>query len=148
MIKERVKEKALPWRGRGRGGAITKTPSYVHRSRGMVTVKAAQPGEIVSPYPAGGGFTRTGIGTMVDMASLEVEVDVSENFIAACVAGQMPRSYGSTLTGLGNSRRNHRRDPAADRSKATVRVRVGFHQKVAPRDPPRHGRGSGIFGNG
>lgn len=48
---------------------------------GVVTVKAAQEGEIVSPVSAGGGFTRTGIGTIVDMDSLEVEVDVSENFI-------------------------------------------------------------------
>jgi len=48
---------------------------------GVVTVKAAQPGEMVSPISAGGGFTRTGIGTVVDMDPLEVEVDVSENFI-------------------------------------------------------------------
>ncbi|MES2606374.1 MAG: biotin/lipoyl-binding protein, partial [Pseudomonadota bacterium] len=48
---------------------------------GIVTVKAAQPGEMVSPISAGGGFTRTGIGTIVDMASLEVDVDVSESFI-------------------------------------------------------------------
>ena len=48
---------------------------------GIVTVKAAQEGEMVSPVSAGGGFTRTGIGTIVDMDSLEVEVDVSENFI-------------------------------------------------------------------
>jgi len=48
---------------------------------GIVTVKAAQPGEIVSPISAGGGFTRTGIGTIVDMESLEIQVDVNENFI-------------------------------------------------------------------
>ena len=48
---------------------------------GIVTVKAAQEGEMVSPISAGGGFTRTGIGTIVDMDSLEIEVDVSENFI-------------------------------------------------------------------
>ena len=48
---------------------------------GVVTVKAAQEGEMVSPISAGGGFTRTGIGTIVDMDSLEVEVDVSESFI-------------------------------------------------------------------
>ena len=46
-----------------------------------MTVKAAQPGEIVSPISAGGGFTRTGIGTIVDMDSLEIQVDVNENFI-------------------------------------------------------------------
>ena len=48
---------------------------------GIITVKAAQPGEMVSPISAGGGFTRTGIGTMVDMDSMEVEVDVGESFI-------------------------------------------------------------------
>ena len=45
---------------------------------GVVIAKAAQPGEIVSPLSAGGGFTRTGIGTIVDMDSLEVEADVGE----------------------------------------------------------------------
>src|SRR3546814_19836805 len=55
---------------------------------GVITTKAAQPGEIVSPISAGGGFTRTGIGTLVDMDSLEVEVDVNENFINRVKAGQ------------------------------------------------------------
>ena len=55
---------------------------------GVVTAKAAQPGEIVSPISAGGGFTRTGIGTIVDMDSLEVEVDVNENFITRVRPGQ------------------------------------------------------------
>ncbi|MHB1206205.1 MAG: efflux RND transporter periplasmic adaptor subunit, partial [Rhodospirillaceae bacterium] len=55
---------------------------------GVITVKAAQPGEMVSPVSAGGGFTRTGIGTIVDMDSLEVEVDVSESFISRVHAGQ------------------------------------------------------------
>src|SRR5271155_1287824 len=55
---------------------------------GVVTVKAAQPGEMVSPISAGGGFTRTGIGTIVDMDSLEVEVDVNENFITRVRPGQ------------------------------------------------------------
>src|SRR6185503_6597997 len=55
---------------------------------GVVTVKAAQEGEIVSPISAGGGFTRTGLGTIVDMDSLEVEVDVSENFIHRVVQQQ------------------------------------------------------------
>ena len=59
---------------------------------GIVTVKAAQEGEMVSPVSAGGGFTRTGIGTVVDMDSLEVEVDVSENFISRVATGSPPRS--------------------------------------------------------
>lgn len=93
---------------------------------GVVTVKAAQPGEIVSPISAGGGFTRTGIGTIVDMDSLEVEVDVNESFIGRVHAGQpaqirlnaypdwtIPASVIAVI-------------PTADRSKATVKVRVGF----------------------
>ncbi|MFO1265710.1 MAG: HlyD family efflux transporter periplasmic adaptor subunit [Rubrivivax sp.] len=48
---------------------------------GVVTAKTAQVGEIVSPLSAGGGFTRTGVCTIVDMASLEVDVDVNEAFI-------------------------------------------------------------------
>jgi RND family efflux transporter MFP subunit len=55
---------------------------------GVVTVKNAQPGEIVAPTSAGGGFTRTGICTIVDMNSLEIEVDVSESFIGRVFAGQ------------------------------------------------------------
>ena len=55
---------------------------------GVVTVKAAQPGEMISPISAGGGFTRTGIGTIVDMDSLEIEVDVSESFINRVTPGQ------------------------------------------------------------
>ncbi|MEP7248116.1 MAG: efflux RND transporter periplasmic adaptor subunit, partial [Gammaproteobacteria bacterium] len=98
---------------------------------GVVTVKAAQAGEVVSPSSAGGGFTRTGIGTIVDMDSLEVEVDVSENFINrvrpeqpatiklnAYPDWEIPASVIAVI-------------PTADRSKATVKVRVGF--KV--RDP-------------
>lgn len=96
---------------------------------GVVTVKAAQPGEIVSPISAGGGFTRTGIGTIVDMDSLEVEVDVNENFI-----GRVHAREPATIT------LNAYPDwkipayviaiiPTADRSKATVKVRVGFEQR-------------------
>jgi RND family efflux transporter MFP subunit len=93
---------------------------------GVVTVKAAQPGEMVSPISAGGGFTRTGIGTVVDMDSLEVEVDVSENFITRVRAGQPVtirlNAYpdweiaGDVIAII----------PTADRSKATVKVRVAF----------------------
>jgi RND family efflux transporter MFP subunit len=93
---------------------------------GVVTVKAAQEGEMVSPNSAGGGFTRTGIGTIVDMQSLEVEVDVSENFINRVHPDQrasvklnaypdwdIPASVIAII-------------PTADRAKATVKVRVGF----------------------
>ena len=93
---------------------------------GIVTVKAAQEGEMVSPISAGGGFTRTGIGTIVDMSSLEVEVDVSENFINR-VAAQQPATV--TLNAYPDWRIPARVIaiiPTADRAKATVKVRVGF----------------------
>jgi RND family efflux transporter MFP subunit len=98
---------------------------------GVVTVKAAQAGEMVSPVSAGGGFTRTGIGTIVDMDSLEVEVDVSESFINR-VKPQQPATIklnaypdweipASVIAVV----------PTADRSKATVKVRVGFKERDA-----------------
>ena len=93
---------------------------------GIVTVKAAQEGEMVSPMSAGGGFTRTGIGTIVDMASLEVEVDVSENFINR-VAPEQPATV--TLNAYPDwaiPARVIAIIPTADRAKATVKVRVGF----------------------
>src|SRR6201999_1255248 len=105
---------------------------------GVVTVKAAQPGEMVSPVSAGGGFTRTGIGTIVDMDSLEVEVDVSENFINR-VKPQQPvtiklNAYpdwdipGSVIATI----------PTADRAKATVKVRIAISLKD-PRIIPEMG---------
>ena len=96
---------------------------------GIVTVKAAQEGEMVSPVSAGGGFTRTGIGTIVDMESLEVEVDVSENFISRVETGQ---PVAITLNAYPDRRVAGRVIaiiPTADRAKATVRVRVGFEQR-------------------
>ena len=96
---------------------------------GIVTVKAAQQGEMVSPVSAGGGFTRTGIGTIVDMDSLEVEVDVSENFISRVAAGQR---VAITLNAYPDRRVPGRVIaiiPTADRAKATVKVRVGFEQR-------------------
>ena len=98
---------------------------------GIVTVKAAQEGEMVSPVSAGGGFTRTGIGTIVDMDSLEVEVDVSENFISRVQTGQ-PAAI--TLNAYPDRRMPGRVVaiiPTADRAKATVKVRVGFAERDA-----------------
>ena len=98
---------------------------------GIVTVKAAQEGEMVSPVSAGGGFTRTGIGTVVDMDSLEVEVDVSENFISRVETGQ-PAAI--TLNAYPDQRLPGRVIaiiPTADRAKATVKVRVGFERRDA-----------------
>jgi RND family efflux transporter MFP subunit len=105
---------------------------------GIVTVKAAQPGEIVSPLSAGGGFTRTGIGTIVDMDSLEIQVDVNENFInrvepAQKVAAKL-NAYpdwqipGHVIAVI----------PTADRSKGTVTVRIALDQKD-PRILPEMG---------
>ncbi|PPU72119.1 efflux transporter periplasmic adaptor subunit [Xanthomonas melonis] len=98
---------------------------------GVVTAKAAQPGEIVSPLSAGGGFTRTGIGTIVDMDSLEIEVEVGESYIGR-VQPKMPveavlNAYpdwkipGEVIAII----------PTADRGKATVKVRVAFKVKDA-----------------
>ena len=96
---------------------------------GVVIAKAAQPGEMISPVSAGGGFTRTGICTIVDMDSLEVELDVNESYINRVYAGQPVQI---TL----NAYPDHQFPgeviaiiPAADRNKATVRVRVGFLER-------------------
>lgn len=94
---------------------------------GVVTSKDAQPGEMISPMSSG-GFTRTGICTIVDMSSLEIEVDVSESYINR-VQAEMP--VVATLDSYPNWQIPAQVIaiiPAADRQKATVRVRVGFDQ--------------------
>ena len=93
---------------------------------GVVTVKAAQEGEMVSPISAGGGFTRTGIGTIVDMSSLEVEVDVSENFINRVTPHQPATVTLNAYPDWAIPARVIAIIPTADRAKATVKVRVGF----------------------
>ncbi|MGB7215520.1 MAG: efflux RND transporter periplasmic adaptor subunit, partial [Gammaproteobacteria bacterium] len=105
---------------------------------GVVTVKAAQEGEIVSPVSAGGGFTRTGIGTIVDMDSLEVEVDVSENFINRVQPGQAVAVRLNAYPEWAIPARVIAIIPTADRAKATVRVRIGFEEKD-PRILPEMG---------
>jgi RND family efflux transporter MFP subunit len=97
---------------------------------GVVTDKAAQPGEIVSPM-ASSGFTRTGICTIVDMASLEAEVDVSESFLNRVHPGQPAAVRLNAYPDWAIPGNVVAIIPTADRSKATVKVRVGF--KV--RDP-------------
>ncbi len=96
---------------------------------GVVVAKSAQPGEMISPISAGGGFTRTGIGTIVDMDSLEIQVDVNESFINRVAAGQkveaMLNAYpewkipGEVIAII----------PTADRTKATVKVRIAIKSK-------------------
>jgi RND family efflux transporter MFP subunit len=93
---------------------------------GVVTTKDAQVGEIISPFSAGGAFTRTGIGTIVDMQSLEIEVDVNEDYIARVRPGM---AVDAVLDAYPNSRMAAHVVaviPAADRSKATVKVRVAL----------------------
>jgi RND family efflux transporter MFP subunit len=100
---------------------------------GVITVKAAQVGEIISPLSAGGGFTRTGIGTVVDMNSLEVEVDVSESFINRVHAEQAAVVKLNAYPDWEIPAYVIAIIPTAERSKATVKVRVGFKDK--DRDP-------------
>ena len=96
---------------------------------GIVIAKSAQPGEIVSPLSAGGGFTRTGIGTIVDMDSLEIEVDVNEAYIGK-VQPKMP--VEATLNAYPDWKIPAEVIaiiPTADRSKATVKVRIALLQR-------------------
>ncbi len=93
---------------------------------GIATSKDAQPGEMISPISAGGGFTRTGVCTVVDMTSLEIEIDVSESYINRVEAGQ---AVEATLDAYPDWRipcHVVAIIPTADRAKSTVRVRVGF----------------------
>jgi RND family efflux transporter MFP subunit len=96
---------------------------------GIVTVKAAQEGEMVSPVSAGGGFTRTGIGTIVDMDSLEIEVDVSENFINRVRPGQPATVKLNAYPDWDIPAHVIAIIPTADRAKATVKVRLGLGVK-------------------
>jgi RND family efflux transporter MFP subunit len=102
---------------------------------GVVVNKSAQPGEIISPVSAGGGFTRTGVCTIVDMASLEIEVDVSEAYIARVSQGQPVEAVLDAYPDWRIPARVIATIPAADRAKATVRVRIGF-EKSDPRILP------------
>ncbi len=96
---------------------------------GVVTVKNAQPGEIVSPSSAGGGFTRTGICTIVDMGSLEIEVDVNEAFIGRVFNGQKVEANLDAYPSWTIPASVIAIIPTADRAKATVRVRIRIEEK-------------------
>ncbi|MEX2963824.1 efflux RND transporter periplasmic adaptor subunit [Microbulbifer sp. TYP-18] len=93
---------------------------------GVVTQKNAQPGEIVAPSSAGGGFTRTGICTIVDMDSLEIEVDVNEAFIGRVSPGQKVNANLDAYPDWDIPATVVAIIPTADRAKATVRVRIGI----------------------
>ncbi|HSO84416.1 efflux RND transporter periplasmic adaptor subunit [Thiocapsa sp.] len=96
---------------------------------GVIVAKAAQPGEIVSPMSAGGGFTRTGIGTVVDMGSLEIEVDVNEAFINRVRPDQPVQAVLDAYPDWTIPASVIAIIPTADRSKATVRVRIRIDAK-------------------
>jgi HlyD family secretion protein len=102
---------------------------------GVVTSKNAQPGEMISPMSAGGSFTRTGICTLVDMTSLEIEVDVSESYINRVQAGQVVEATLDSYPEWHIPAKVIAIIPTADRQKATVKVRVGF-EKLDPRILP------------
>jgi len=96
---------------------------------GVVINKAAQPGEMISPVSAGGGFTRTGIGTIVDMNSLEVEVDVNESYINRVQSGQPAITNLNAYPEWDIESEVIAIIPTADRNKATVKVRIGLLDK-------------------
>jgi HlyD family secretion protein len=105
---------------------------------GIVVSKDAQIGEMVSPVSAGGGFTRTGIATIVDMNSNEIEVDVSESYIARVQNGQAVTAVLDAYPDWEIPSRVRTVIPTADRQKATVKVRVSFI-KLDPRILPDMG---------
>jgi HlyD family secretion protein len=105
---------------------------------GVAVTKDAQPGEMISPISAGGGFTRTGICTLVDMKSLEIEVDVNESYIQRVKPGQRAEATLDAYPEWQIPSRVIMPVPTADRQKATVRVRLAFDQ-LDPRILPDMG---------
>ncbi|MBW8876013.1 MAG: efflux RND transporter periplasmic adaptor subunit [Acidobacteria bacterium] len=105
---------------------------------GVAVTKDAQPGEMISPISAGGGFTRTGICTLVDMKSLEVEVDVNESYIHRVKPGQRAMATLDAYPDWQIPCRVIMPVPTADRQKATVKVRLGIEQ-LDPRILPDMG---------
>jgi RND family efflux transporter MFP subunit len=105
---------------------------------GIAISKDAQPGEMISPVSAGGGFTRTGICTIVDMSSLEIEVDVSETYINRVHPAQRVEAVLDAYADWRIPAHVITTIPSADRQKATVKVRIGFDQ-LDPRILPDMG---------
>ena len=103
---------------------------------GVVVSKDAQPGEMVSPLSAGSGYTRTGIGTVVDMSSIEIEVDVNEAYIGRVSTGQKADAVLDAYPDWHIPAHVVSIIPTADRDKATVKVRIGF-DKLDPRILPQ-----------
>src|SRR5439155_9248902 len=105
---------------------------------GIVTSKNAQPGEMISPMSAGGSFTRTGICTIVDMESLEIEIDVNESYINRVEPGQKVEATLDSYPDWHIPSKVIAIIPTTDRQKATVKVRVGF-ENLEPRILPDMG---------
>jgi len=105
---------------------------------GVVVAKNAQPGEMISPMSAGGSFTRTGIGTIVDMSSLEIEVDVNESYINRVRPGQTVEATLDAYIDWKIPAKVIAIIPTADRQRATVKVRIAFDQ-LDPRILPDMG---------
>jgi RND family efflux transporter MFP subunit len=105
---------------------------------GVVVSKDAQRGEMVSPVSAGGGFTRTGIATLVDMSSLEIEVDVNESYIARVREGRPLTAVLDAYPDWQIPAKVRTVIPTADRQKATVKVRATF-DRLDPRILPDMG---------
>ena len=112
---------------------------------GIIVSKDAQVGEMVSPISAGGGFTRTGIATIVDMNSNEVEVDVNEAYIARVQPGQRVDSVLDAYPDWKIPSHVRTVIPTADRQKATVKVRISF-DKLDPRILPDMGVKVSFYG--
>jgi HlyD family secretion protein len=112
---------------------------------GVAVSKDAQPGEMISPISAGGGFTRTGICTLVYMKSLEIEVDVNESFIHRVEPGQKAVATLDAYPDWKIPVHVIMPVPTADRQKATVKVRLGFEQ-LDPRILPDMGVKVGFLG--
>jgi HlyD family secretion protein len=93
---------------------------------GIAVSKDAQVGEMVSPISAGGGFTRTGIATIVDMLSLEIEVDVNESYLAKVSIGQKVDATLDAYPDWHLPAAVRTIIPTADRQKATIKVRIAF----------------------
>jgi RND family efflux transporter MFP subunit len=105
---------------------------------GVAVTKDAQPGEMISPVSAGGGFTRTGICTLVDMTSLEIDVDVNESYIGRVRPGQKVEAVLDAYPDWTIPAHVITTIPTADRQKATVKVRLAF-EKLDPRILPDMG---------
>jgi RND family efflux transporter MFP subunit len=128
-----VAERSLELSRQGQEDTVIRAPFA-----GVAISKDAQPGEMVSPISAGGGFTRTGISTIVDMSSLEIEVDVNEAYIARVRAGQAVTATLDAYPEWQIPARVITPIPAADRQKATVKVRIAFAE-LDPRILPDMG---------